>query len=140
MTDQTDTSPAAAPADVKPEGVTQAPPAPNPVTESLVQPEVAAPANALIGDANQPAPREVTVQVNQDSVDAQTTGAPAVVPTQVYVHETSVQMDEVITDPNSPLAVQIPDAGRGTLDLPIHQLAGERPEDFFAREASKPAE
>jgi hypothetical protein len=42
----------------------------------------------------------------------------------VLVHETAVVLDRVVTDPSSPEAVQIPDAGRGDLNLPIHALAG----------------
>lgn len=49
----------------------------------------------------------------------------------VPVHETYVQMDRVILDPSSPEAVQIPDAGIGFLDLPIHALADGTPEEKF---------
>lgn len=105
--------------------------------ESIEMPGVAAPENAQVGDENIADVHEVEVDVNKDSVPAQTTGKPAVEVDQVYVHETSVMLDRVITDPHSPEAVQIPDAGRGTLDLPIHALDAETPEAFFAREASK---
>lgn len=102
------------------------------VADTIVQPDVAAPENALVGDDAQPAPREPSIAVDTDAVPAQTTGpAPKVVDT-VYVHETSVALDEVITDPHSPEAVQIPDAGRGFLDLPIHGLDAKTPEQIFA--------
>jgi hypothetical protein len=99
--------------------------------DSIEQPKVAVPANALVGDDAKLDPREADVDVNKDSVPAQTTGAPAVEVDTVYVHETSVQLDEVITDPHSPLAVQVPDEGRGFLNLPIHGLDAPRPEDVF---------
>lgn len=98
-------------------------------------PDVAVPENAVVGDENIEV-REPSVDVNTESVPAQVTG-PAVVPVDtVKVHETFVAMDEVITDPSSPLAVQIPDAGRGSLDLPIHGLSRPRPEDVFAEHAA----
>lgn len=105
--------------------------APAPAAESIVLPDVAAPKNALIGDENLPDAREPGVDVNTDSVPAQTTGKPAEEVTKVYVHETNVTLDEVITDPHSPLAVQIPDAGRGSLDLPIHALTKDGVEAYF---------
>lgn len=105
--------------------------------ETVGLPGIAAPANATIGDENIPAPEPFEFQVNDTPVKAQVTGPPAEAVSEVYVHESFVQTDKVITDPSDPLAVQIPDAGRGSLDLPIHQLTRERPEDFFAREASK---
>jgi hypothetical protein len=40
--------------------------------------------------------------------------------------------DKVVLDPDSPEAVQIPDAGRGKVDLPIHQLASPSPEQQLA--------
>lgn len=103
----------------------------SPAAESIELPGVAAAANALVGDDAQPEPREVEVHVDTDPVKAQV-AAPETKPVdEVYVHETVVIMDEVITDPSSPLAVQIPDAGRGTLDLPIHALSNPTPEAFF---------
>lgn len=100
--------------------------------QSIKLPRVAAPENALIGDDNQPAPREPDVTVDTDSVPAQVTGPAAVPVDEVYVHETSVKLDQVITDPSSPEAVQIPDAGFGSLVLPIHGLDAPTPEQFFA--------
>lgn len=103
-------------------------------------PTVIAPANALIGDENAPEVREVEVHVVDESVPAQVTGPPSEVVDTVRVHETSVSLDEVITDPSSPLAVQVPDAGRGDLSLPIHALAGQTPEQVFASEATETRE
>lgn len=101
-----------------------------PETKNLLNP-VAAPEGSTIGDENLEARSADVYQVNQD-VPAQTTGKPAVEVPTVKVSETAVRLDEVITDPNSPLAVQIPDAGRGPLDLPIHRLAeAPKPEDVF---------
>lgn len=98
-------------------------------------PEVAAPKNATIGDDNLEV-REVEPDVTVDTVDAQVMAKGYEPVKTVQVHETHVQLDEIITDPSSPLAVQIPDAGRGSLDLPIHGLAGPRPEDVFAKDAA----
>lgn len=106
-------------------------------TESSVeaprQPGVAVAENALVGDDNVAPVVEVEPDVHTDSVPAQTTGADPVPVDEVYVHETYVVTDQVITDPNSPEAVQIPDAGRGFLDLPIHQLGKGTVEDVFAK-------
>lgn len=99
-------------------------------------PPVAAVENAQVGDENIADVHEVEVDVNRDSVPAQTTGKPAVAPDEVYVHETSIKLDRVITDPHSPEAVQIPDAGRGSLDLPIHGLSAPTVEEVFAKEAA----
>lgn len=109
------------------------------VIESPPLGDVAAPDNALVGDANLPDPRPVDVKVYQDDVPAQVTGPANKVVDTVKVHEVFVTVDEVITDPSSPLAVQIPDAGRGFLDLPIHAIGGRKPEDVFA-EANAAAE
>lgn len=83
------------------------------------------------------APREPEFHVEKDSVPAQVMGKPEDVPSEVKVHEVYVTTDTVITDTSDPLAVQIPDAGRGTLDLPIHELARPTVEQFFAEHASK---
>lgn len=107
------------------------------VKDTVKLPGVAAPENALVGDENLPEPREVKPEVHQDEVPAQVTGQPAKPVETVRVHETHVALDEVITDPNDPRAVQIPDAGRGSLLLPIHDLDAPRPEDVFASEAAK---
>ena len=98
-------------------------------------PDLAVPENATVGDENLE-PREVTVDVVREDQPAQVTGPAAKPVDTVKVHEVSVQLDEVITDPSHPLAVQIPDAGRGSLDLPIHNLHGRTVEQVFADEAS----
>lgn len=104
-------------------------------------PPVAAPKNAIIGDENLPEPRDFDTEVVDEQVAAQVTGKPAVDPTKVNVYEVSVTTDTVITDPNSPLAVQVPDAGRGDLLLPIHRhVNARRVEDIFAEQASEEAE
>jgi hypothetical protein len=81
--------------------------------------------------------REPSFEVDKDEVDAQVMGKPEDEATKVKVHEVYVTTDTVITDTSDPLAVQIPDAGRGTLDLPIHNLAKQTVEQFFAEHASK---
>ena len=102
-------------------------------------PEVAAPENATIGDEGLEA-RTVEPEVVKEDVQAQVMGAPAKPVETVKVHETSVALDEFITDPNHPLAVIVPDAGRGSLDLPIHGLAAKTPEQVFADEAGSVSE
>lgn len=82
--------------------------------------------------------RPVEVTVFEDESPAQVSQPRTADAPTVHVHEVSVSMDRVITDPSDPLAVQIPDAGRGSLDLPIHALGGDTPEDVFKRDASKP--
>lgn len=81
------------------------------------------------GDENLPEPREPQVIV-QDSyvtpaIKASNSGA--------SVSEMHVIIDEVITDPLGPLGVQIPDAGVGFLDLPLHDLAKGTPTQQLAR-------
>lgn len=105
------------------------------MADDLLNP-IAAPENATVGDENLK-PLEHEVISVDETVPAQTTGAPAVEVDTVRVTETHLALDEVITDPNSPLAVQIPDAGRGPLNLPIHQLTQPKPEDAFAAYAEE---
>ena len=81
--------------------------------------------------------REPTVEVVKDQVAAQVAQPREGAADKVNVHEVVVATDTVITDPSSPLAVQIPDAGRGSLDLPIHRLDAPTVEQFFASEAAK---
>lgn len=95
-------------------------------------PDVQSQAGALVGDENQPAPREPEVIVNDTPVPAQVVAEAGPPVKEVVVHETAVSTDEVITDPSSPLAVQVPDAGRGSLGLPIHALSQPTPEQAFA--------
>lgn len=96
------------------------------------QPDVASQKGALVGDENLPEAREVEVDVVNERVPAQVVAQAGPPVSEVIVHETRVTLDEVITDPSSPLAVQIPDAGRGSLGLPIHQLSADAPEAVFA--------
>lgn len=103
------------------------------VADTIVLPKVAAAPNAQIGDENLAPVHEVEVDVNKGAVPAQVAAPETTAIDEVYVHETSVELDRVITDPSSPEAVQIPDAGRGTLDLPIHGLDAPRVEDVFAK-------
>lgn len=81
--------------------------------------------------------RVVEPQVVKDTADAQVAPARDKESKTVNVHETYVQLDEVITDPSSPLAVQVPDAGRGSLDLPIHALNGPTVEQQFEDAAAE---
>jgi hypothetical protein len=110
-----------------------------PVSEADVTPaapQVVSQEASIVGDENLPEPREPQADVRKDEVDAQVAQPREPDAAKVSVHEVVVVTDEVITDPSSPLAVQVPDAGRGSLDLPIHALAGETVEAVFAREAS----
>lgn len=100
-------------------------------------PEVVAQEAKTVGDENL-SPREVTVEVNKESVPAQVPGKADAPAETVKVHEVVVATDTVITDTSDPLAVQVPDAGRGSLDLPIHSLDAPTPEEQFAASA-KPA-
>jgi hypothetical protein len=104
--------------------------------EAPAQPDVAVPEASLVGDDNVAGVVTPTPEVNTESVPAQVTGAPAKEVDTVRVHETHVQTDQVITDTSDPRAVQVPDAGRGSLDLPIHQLGGPTVEEVFAKDSS----
>lgn len=129
MSDQNETQP-----------VEEAPVEEAPVENSVKAPEapqVVSQEGALVGDDALEA-RVVTPQVDVETVPAQVSPPREGAADKVNVHETYVAMDEVITDPSSPLAVQIPDAGRGSLDLPIHALGGRRVQDVFD-EADKKA-
>lgn len=108
--------------------------------QEIKEPQVVSQKGALVGDENQPEPREPEVRVVSEEVDAQVAPEREKPASTVPVHEVAVATDEVITDPSSPLAVQVPDAGRGSLDLPIHQLSNPTPEAVFADEASKAEE
>lgn len=93
-----------------------------------------APENALVGDEavyglDSPTEAEVVT----DAVPAQVMSDEVVVVDEIPVHETYVQMDRVVLDPSAPEAVQIPDAGRGFLELPIHQLANGTAEEAIGR-------
>lgn len=99
-------------------------------------PVVTAQESMTVGDSEMEA-RSADVGVTKEEVPAQVMQPRANDADTVHVHEVYVVTDEIITDPSSPLAVQIPDAGRGSLDLPIHQLDRGTVEEVFAREASK---
>lgn len=87
---------------------------------------------ALIGDeAVAGAAHKVEPEVNDTTVDAQVAPERQAAADKVSVREVSVQMDRAVLDPSSPEAVQIPDAGRGSLDLPIHRLNAQTVEDVF---------
>lgn len=92
---------------------------------------------ALVGDeAVNEHVHKVEPDVVEEQVAAQVAGTPEPASDTVNVHETSVVLDTVITDPSSPLAVQVPDAGRGSLDLPIHRLNAPTVEEVFAADAA----
>jgi hypothetical protein len=95
-------------------------------------PPVAGQENAQIGDENTAPVHDFEVAVNQD--EAAVPASPPREPAKtVPVYEVFVKTDEVITDPNDPRAVQVPDAGRGDALLPIHAHVGARKvEDIFA--------
>jgi hypothetical protein len=102
--------------------------------------EVVAQKGKLVGDENLPEAREPEIDQNTEPVDAQVSPPREKESGKVNVHETAVQTDVVITDPSAPEAVQVPDAGRGSLELPIHRLAAGTPEAVFAEEASEAEE
>lgn len=106
-----------------------------PAAADVPVPEVTAQEAKTVGDENLPGPREATVQVTQEQVPAQVTQPREADTDKVNVHEVSVQLDEVITDTSSPLAVQVPDAGRSPLlsgGLPIAGLDAPTAEEQFA--------
>jgi hypothetical protein len=106
-----------------------------PVSEAPVEAPEGAEAEVAAPAADEV--REPQAVVVQGDVPAQV--APAREPDNdvVPVHETSVTLDEVITDPNSPLAVQVPEPDAAAGSLPIHALANPVPEDVFADKAAK---
>lgn len=102
------------------------------------QPKVAVPSAQeakLVGDDETQEVREVAPEVVVDEADAQVVQPREPDANKVNVHETAVQLDEVITDPSDPRAVQVPDAGRGNANLPIHALGKPTVEEVFAKEA-----
>lgn len=90
------------------------------------QPEIVAQEPKVVGDENVEV-AEASISVNTDAVPAQVSQPREDAAAEVPVHEVYVATDEVITDTSDPLAVQIPDAGRGSLDLPIHALGNGVP-------------
>lgn len=98
---------------------------------------VGGPEKALVGDeAVQSVKHEVKPEV-VDEVSERKHAPEATQQVEYTVSEFTVAMDTVVTDPTSPEAVQIPDAGRGDTTLPIHTLSGPTPEDVFSEKASK---
>jgi hypothetical protein len=79
------------------------------------------------GDADKPGEVEV------HSVDSEVSpGVTATNDGENPAQTVYVITDKVITDPNSPLAVQIPSAAVNDVTLPIHALAAGTPEQQFA--------
>ena len=99
-------------------------------------PTITAQEAKTVGDDEMEA-RTADIGVTKEEVPAQVMQPREGDSDTVHVHEVYVVTDEIITDPASPLAVQIPDAGRGSLDLPIHRLNQGTVESIFARDASK---
>ncbi len=58
---------------------------------------------------------------------------------KVRVHEVSVSLDRVITDPSADDAVQVPEEGQGSTVLPAHSLDAPSAEQVLSGEA-EPAE
>lgn len=120
---------------------TQAPEETVPVSEvkpsEAAAPEVVSQDASTVGDENLPEPREPQAHVVEEQVDHAVVQPRQPDSNVSNVYEVTVTTDEVITDPSSPLAVQVPDAGRGDATLPIHALARPRPEDVFADAAKK---
>lgn len=114
----------------------EAPQAEAQAEEAIVpaMPVVTAQEAMTIGDDEMEA-RQADIGVTKEEVPAQVMQPRQADADTVQVHEVFVITDEIITDPASPLAVQIPDAGRGTLDLPIHRLDRGTVEAVFARKA-----
>lgn len=92
---------------------------------------------AKVVDDDGAEPMVVEPEVRIEQVDAQVMQPREGDSDKVNVHEVSVVTDRVITDPSSPLAVQIPAEGRGDASLPIHRLADGTVEDYFKAHASK---
>lgn len=103
-------------------------------------PPVAGQKNMQVGDDEIAEVHDFEVEVNKD--DAKVPAAPKPEPVKtVPVYEVHVATDEVITDPNDPRAVQVPDAGRGSALLPIHRHVGaRRVEEIFSETASEQSE
>lgn len=95
----------------------------------------------LVGDDDvQAEVTKVDPQITKEAVAAQVAPPREADAKKVNVHETRVATDTVITDPSSPLAVQVPDAGKSPLltdGLPVHQLAEGNVEDRLAAQADE---
>jgi hypothetical protein len=109
--------------------------------EKITQPRladvVAQDAKVVGDDEVQAEVHSVEPEVVSESVAAQVAQPREADSDSVNVHEVSVVTDRVILDPSDPLAVQVPDAGRGSLDLPIHALDAPTVEEVFSSEASE---
>lgn len=104
-------------------------------------PAVVAQEAKKVGDSEvQESVHKVEVEVTKEQVAAQVSQPREADSDKVNVHESYVAMDRVITDPSDPLAVQVPDAGRGDLSLPIHALDAGTPEEQFSKEAGSAEE
>lgn len=97
---------------------------------------VGGPEKALVGDEAVQSVKHEVEPVVVDEVSERKHAPEAAQQVEYPVSEFSVAMDTVVTDPTSPEAVQIPDAGRGNADLPIRVLSGPTPEDVFGEKAS----
>lgn len=89
---------------------------------------VAVAKNARVGDENQREPRKVEAEIVSEDQKLPVVDREVVFPDTTPVHETYVQLDVVDVE----AGVDIPDAGRGFLDLPIHQLVQKSPEERIA--------
>lgn len=106
-----------------------------PVSEAPIEAPEGAEAEVSAPDASEV--REPQATVVQGDVPAQVSPPREPDNDVVPVHEVSVTLDEVITDPNDPLAVQVPKPDAAAGALPIHSLANPVPEAVFAKEASE---
>lgn len=98
-----------------------------------------APVSAPSGALDESPVKDAEVKVESNNAKAQVKAEGPKPVQHVTVHETHVKVDEVVTDPSSPLAVQVPPAGRGNALTPIGRTYGvdkpETVEDVFARES-----
>lgn len=125
MAENEETTEVQAPEAVEPEGI------PAPELPAVTAQE------AKVVDDDGAEPMVVEPEVRVEQVDAQVMQPREGDSDKVNVHEVSVVTDRVITDPSSPLAVQVPAEGRGDASLPIHRLANGTVEDYFKKNASK---
>lgn len=93
-----------------------------PAASDTTLPAVSGPANVSEGEE----PREPTIEVVKDQVDALVVQPREPDSDKVNVHEVSVQLDERVYD-----RAIVPPEGRGSLDLPIHALDSPTVEQQF---------
>lgn len=113
------------------------PPASVPVPDDqIVAQEAKLVGDEAIADA---AESPFATEVNDESVPRQVTQEREPDPDTVPVSETSVVVDRVITDTSDPLAVQVPDAGKGDAVTPIARAYADarHVEDVFREEAAE---